>query len=284
MKLFDSQIQPMVLYGAEVWGLDAASLHVEKVHLFALKKFLGVSLKTPNNIVYGETNRYPLKITAALKCIRFWLKLTQMEQHRLPRKAYEMLYQLDERGKLNWVTKVRRKLYESGFGFVWLNQGVENQALFLRTFRDRLIACQWQDWNSHLEDSNRYDMYNLINPSHSIPLYLTMKLDRHMKRIVTKFRFGISELKTHHFYYRQGSERDLICPLCGKTEENEMHFVLVCPWLAELREQFIPKKFTRQPCLNRFIMLITSRNENVVKQLALYLYKAFRLRDTLCNS
>ena len=38
-KLFDSQVQPIALYGAELWGLETAAVHCEKVDLFALKKF-----------------------------------------------------------------------------------------------------------------------------------------------------------------------------------------------------------------------------------------------------
>ena len=63
LKIFDTQIQPIVLYGAEIWGLDAAAVHCEKIHLFALKKFLGVSLQTPNDLVYGETARYPITVS-----------------------------------------------------------------------------------------------------------------------------------------------------------------------------------------------------------------------------
>ena len=54
MKLFDSQIQPIVQYGAEVWGLDKAAVCCEKVHLFALKRFLGVSTRTPNDLIYAR--------------------------------------------------------------------------------------------------------------------------------------------------------------------------------------------------------------------------------------
>jgi hypothetical protein len=283
ITLFDSQIQPILQYGAEVWGLDTASTHCEKVHLFALKKFLGVSLKTPNDLVYGETNRYPIRIASAIKCIRYWLKLTHMEQFRLPRKAYNMLYLLDEKGKINWVTKVRNALCENGFGFVWFNQGVENQALFVRLFRDRLIDSQWQEWHFRMENSRRYDMYCLINPLHCIPLYLTMKIDRHLKRIVTKFRFGVSELNIHHFYYRRITERDLLCPLCNNAVENEIHFLFICPRLIKLREQFIPHKFVRQSCQFKLVMILSSINEDIIKQLALYLYKAFKFRDTLAN-
>ena len=48
MKLFDAQVQPIVQYGAEIWGMDKAAQHCEQVHLFALKKILGVEMRTPN--------------------------------------------------------------------------------------------------------------------------------------------------------------------------------------------------------------------------------------------
>ena len=38
LKLFDFQVQPIALYGAELWGLETTAVHFEEVHLFALKK------------------------------------------------------------------------------------------------------------------------------------------------------------------------------------------------------------------------------------------------------
>ena len=58
-KLFDTQIQPMLNYGAEVWGLEADHTPIERIHLFAIKRFLNTSIRTPNAIVYGETGRLP---------------------------------------------------------------------------------------------------------------------------------------------------------------------------------------------------------------------------------
>ena len=70
-----------------------------------------------------------------------------------------MLNVLDSRGKTNWVSKVKQKLYELGFGFVWLNQGVENIKRFVHVLRVRMIDCQWQEWSARIEDSNRFDMF-----------------------------------------------------------------------------------------------------------------------------
>ena len=80
LKLFDAQVQPIAQYGSGLWGLDKAAIHIEKVHLYALKR--------PNDLVYGETDRFPITLNSAVRCIRYWLKLTCMGEDRLPHKAY----------------------------------------------------------------------------------------------------------------------------------------------------------------------------------------------------
>ena len=83
-----------------------------------------------------------------------------------------MLLELDARDKNNWVTRVRMKLYEFGFGFVWLNQGVGDVNGFIRVFRKRLINCRWQNWNYHVQNSNRFGFYRLFRPLLCIPTYI----------------------------------------------------------------------------------------------------------------
>ena len=58
-KIFDAQIQPILIYGSELWGLDDMSI-IERVHISSLKKILNVSLFTPNIMVYGDIGRYEL--------------------------------------------------------------------------------------------------------------------------------------------------------------------------------------------------------------------------------
>ena len=263
LKIFDCQIQPIVQYGAEVWGLYESVAHCEKVHMFALKKFMGVSLQTPNDLVYCETGRYPITVNSAVKCIRYWLKLTRMDASRLPRKAYNMLRILDGRCQNNWVTKVRMTLYEHGFDFVWLNQGVEDVNGFIDMYRKRLIDCSWQNVNEHIETSDRFSFYRQFSTAPFLPLYMEMNMGRHIKLIMSRFRMGISELAVHHYRYRFATQQQMMCPLCNESEENELHFVLVCPFYSDLRRQLVPLKYYRQPCLYKLVMLISSRNEHI---------------------
>ena len=74
-KLFAVQNQLILNYGAEVWGLEADLKVVERIHLFALKRFLNVSSRTPNVMVYGETGRYPLFVNIFVKSVKYWWRI-----------------------------------------------------------------------------------------------------------------------------------------------------------------------------------------------------------------
>ena len=134
---------------------------------------------------------------------------------------------------------VRCKLYQYGFGFVWMNQGVEEINQFLHVFRERLIVCRWQEWHSHVETSDRFNVYRTFCTIHDTKTYLKMNVDRHLKFKLT----SISDIAVHHCRYKRHTDKDLICPLCRVAQETELHFVLCCSVLRTLRAQFIPLKF-----------------------------------------
>ena len=116
---------------------------IDNVHLFGLKHCLGVDRRTPNDLVYGEVGRFPIEIIASVRCIRYCLKLTRMDEHRLPLIAYKMLLNLDQRGKAKWVTNVRKTLCVNGFSDVWDNLGVGclSAFFFLGSSGNDLLTC-----------------------------------------------------------------------------------------------------------------------------------------------
>ena len=284
LRLFDAQIQPILQYGSEIWGMEKAAHYCERIHLFGLKKFLAVDIRTPNDFVYKELNRYPITINSTVSCIRYWLKLIEMDYDRLPKKAYLMLCKLDERGKLTWATNVRMCLYRHGFGEVWMWQGVGRINEFLSVFKQRLTDCRWQNWNDHVQNSERFAMYkSFCNVDYSVPMYLQVNIHKHLKFIMTRFRFGVSDLVVHRHRYKScnNAAANLICPLCKNDEENEVHFLLSCPFLEDLRKQFITPKFYESPNAFELCRLLSSDDIETVKNLCIYLYRAFKVRQSL---
>ena len=121
-QLFDAQIKPMLLYASEVWGTSRLA-NIEIAHLFACKRLLSVSDKTPNHMVYGETGRYPLYIDSTISSLRYWYKLSKMPMTRFPKQALVMLKNCLDTNTThknrNWAGSIKDCLESYGFHDVW---------------------------------------------------------------------------------------------------------------------------------------------------------------------
>ena len=280
-KLFDARVVPMLLYAAEIWGVHNFN-QVEKVHLFACKRFLNVSLHTPNYIVYGELNRYPILVLSAVRCISYWFRLCYLPRNRLASKAYHMLKALDERGKTTWVTHVKNLLCSTGFGFVWISQQVGNQKAFLNTFKQRLIDCFMQQWHEKISSRPRYTLYNSFKSALEPEKYFDVIYSKYVRNMYIRFRSGVTELKSNKFRY----EQDVLiqaCPLCNHIPEDEVHFLFYCPNYNSLRTKYLHNinlDFYRHHKLT----ILNSQNDETIVSLAKFIFYAFKLRKDASNS
>jgi hypothetical protein len=249
----------MLLHGSEIWGLQQHT-EIEKVHLFALKKLLNVSPKTPNDMVYGETGRHPLYVFTYISCIKYWLRLTSMENFRLPKKAYNMQLALHNSGKVCWVSQVREVLYTFGFGFVWENQGVQTRNVFIRVFKQRLIDCHSQNWHEHINESVRFNVYRTFKKTLQLEPYFNVVANKHIRDILIRFRVGASDIRTHKMRYKVLSPQDLKCPLCDASLEDELHTLFYCKALSDLRAKYIPERYSKYPSFQTLEAMMQDAN------------------------
>jgi hypothetical protein len=117
----------------------------------------------------------------------------------------------------------------------------------------------------------------MFKTSNVVEPYLLMNINRFVKCTLTKLRFGISAIAVHsQRYSRSPSANDLMCHLCKSACEDEVHFVLCCPALEDLRRILIRPKYYQYPSTFKLTLLLSSNNENTFRNLALYLYKSFK--------
>ena len=89
LKLFDSLVEPILLYGSEVWGFENTCSR-EKHHLQFCEKILQVRATTPSYIIYGKLGCYPLSIKIKLRMISFWNRFISNE-NILSSKLYKLV-------------------------------------------------------------------------------------------------------------------------------------------------------------------------------------------------
>jgi hypothetical protein len=108
-KIFDTQIKPILLYGAELWGFQRYEV-LERIQTLACKRYLKLGRNTPSLMVLGECGRLPIYYNSLFRCIKYWTKLLRMPNNRYPRKAYCMLYNLDIAQRHTWATSVKKHI------------------------------------------------------------------------------------------------------------------------------------------------------------------------------
>ena len=278
-KLFDAQIKPMMLYAAELWGIasDESIATIEKVHMFACKRLLGVTPRTPNALVQAELNRYPLKIDAQTRAVKYWAKLQRLEDHRLPKQAY--LRELNEVNKPNnWAEEIRKILVTNGYAYVWENGGIEFIKSFCRSFKQRLIDQFWQNWHAELYNSDRYEIYRSLKLNHSLETYVESLSISKFRSVYARFRMGITKIRNNErFHHPLSSRKCLVCEL--DENEDESHFLLKCPLYDDLRQRFLLRCWITLHSLT-VIDLIANDNPAVIKNTALFIYYALTLRES----
>ena len=94
LKIFKTVIEPIVLYGSEVWGPLAKpdfskwEKHpTESLHAEFCKMILHVQRKTPNNACRAELGQYPLLINIEKRAIKFWQHLNHSDPNSYHYKA-----------------------------------------------------------------------------------------------------------------------------------------------------------------------------------------------------
>ena len=105
-------------------------------------------------------------------------------------------------------------------------QGVGNVNLFIKEFKLRLLDCFKQDWHADLGSHDFYNVYSNFNQSLVLSQYLRTLNNISMRRVFTRFRIGMSALKSHYLQYRPfARDRDINCPLCNTPETEVFIFI-----------------------------------------------------------
>ena len=277
-KVFDSKISSILLYGSEIWGMKSPQC-IEQLHIYACKRFLKVNVNACNDAILGDLGRYPLYINAHKRCIKYWLRLLQLPRERYSRLSYEMLLYYHNTGHDNWVTDIKNNLYSNGFGYIWDAQSVENPKLFLSQYMQCVKDQYQQLWHANCTENCKLNYYSSFKSVLSVEKYvLCIDIDK-FRRCLGNFRSSAHSLmveKGRHY----GLDREhRICPYCESLQEDEFHLLLVCPLYSELRSKYLPKYYTTHVNVEKFTNLMSTVNVNLTRNLAMYIYYAFKKRN-----
>ena len=163
------------------------------------------------------------------------------------------------------------------FAHVWEGQFVQNERVFLRNLKEKLVEEYCNNWYQALWKSDRYSFYRLFKVVWTKENYLSALDRKPFRDVFVQFRTGFSDLYCHKSRY-QGNEDNLyVCPSCRETFECEIHFLCTCPVYEDLRLKYLSND-VRSLLLSNFEDVLSSQDRSEIRSLAVYLYYAFKRR------
>ena len=189
---------------------------------------------------------------------------------------------LDKPNVKNWCSLLRNLLYSLGFQEIWYFQTVGNTKLFLSLVKQRINDQFIQNWNERLETSSRASFYRSIGIFQFQPYLNIVNLSQYRKCLsrlrLSSHRLSVETGRWHKPISIPQNERK--CIFCD-TLEDEYHFVLECKLYTALRKQYVSSFYWKRPNMFKFTCLMKSENEKTMKNLGIYVYKAFALRTSM---
>ena len=177
----------------------------------ACKRFLGVPLRTPNKMVYGELGRYPPFVNSTLRCPKYWLRVLTMDDIRIPKQAYKMMILMAESEKKCWVTQVKNVLSKNGFLLCLVTTRGWRRKYFLCELKQRLPDNFIQEWNATIRNKDRYFPYRNVKSIFEPEQYLSA-LEIYWFRVgLCQLRLGVLPINNNlHRYSACAIQRNCV--------------------------------------------------------------------------
>ena len=161
----------------------------------------------------------------------------------------------------------------------WYNQGVGNETLFVSIFRQRCLDIDFQNWCDEINSYSKLRIYRLFKINLATEPYLTIQMKPVFRLALFKFRVSAHSLMVEKGRHLGLQLNERKCPICLDVVEDEFHFLFVCPLYDDLRNQYIPSFYTRQPLSQyKFIELMNNRKPETIRNCARYLFYASQKR------
>ena len=241
IKIFDSCIAPILLYGSEICApyithdyTKWESTPIERIHTQYLKRLLGVNRSTTNILVREQTGRNPLLASTLTRNINYIKYLNNKCNSTLVKQALD--YETSKKDNRQTILSLVQ-IHENT-----LTLQIANNDDIWTISKYKLSKAVYEEFNSLLQGQiplyTKAATYKLFKDRIKFENDLTNIKNR--KQRVTKLR-----LSDHNLLIEEGRRRrpripreERLCPLCSQEVGNEIHFLITSDAYTEKFELF----------------------------------------------
>lgn len=275
LKLFDSLITPILMYGCEIWGVYNLK-EVDKLHYRFCKHILGVKPQTSNSAVLGELGRYPLSVRCKERALKYWTKIMRNTDNIIHMLYLEQLQNIHVNRNTNWAVSLHKLLDDLGFTNV--HTAFNGNVNYLPMFKQRLCDQYIQVWNTLVTSQPKLDSYVLYKKDFKYEKYLDIVSNDYMRKEMSRLRLSSHSLLIETGRYNNVVRNLRLCKCCNlNVVESEFHFMLCCPLYRNLRQKYcINVSF---PTKQKFNMLMSCNSNKTIRNISRFIHHAMLTRQ-----
>jgi hypothetical protein len=222
-KMYESMVDPIIFYGAGVWGTKNFHQPVT-IQNRAQRLFLGVHKYACNEAVNGDMGWRSASAKQQLWVLRLWNHLCEMDEDRLCKKFFNIDHKFK---RSNWSAGVKKMLKSITGDDLYFNS---KAPLGTQEAGEVLDMADELSWGVQLEKKSKLRTYRIFKNEFKTENYVRKYLSKGSRAVLAQFRVGITPLKIEiGRFYRIPLEFRL-CEFCLHHDviEDETHFLLEC--------------------------------------------------------
>ena len=297
-RIFDTQIAPILEYGAEVWYGGKPIKSLETVHTAFVKHVLGVKKQTSNLSIYGESGRFPLEVRQQIMICKYWSRIITLDKDNPLVPIYNELRLLHNAGQKTWLRTAQNVLSQADVMIEFDENHHDILTLvragnFIRSCKDALISRFRDQWSHDINNHMAHPIlrtYSLFKDQHLVEPYLLSNISYKFKRCIAKLR-----VSSHRLGIETGRHKkpplplnQRLCQYCsGSHIDDELHFVIRCQHNQEARVKLYEiahehiANFLYLTDLDKMIKIFQCESPEVIYEFGKFIYTSFQNRDTI---
>lgn len=287
IKLLDSTVFSVLLYGAPLWGLRYIN-ELEIIQTDFYKKLLCLPRNTPHCIVRLECGATRIAYKLLQLAWRWVIRVLEMTDDRLPKICYLRLLSASSyspNSKYNWVCQLKDILVTVDYSwilketdpFVWKI----HEPQFLNRYGNFLRAQDYEEALRCRAMQIRFE-YTLNSP------FINFRCPPYFCKVMAQLRMAttyVCKITVKGFSYSICSKEN--CSICNLHEpESLTHIFFDCPHYLPLRTHFIKPLLNNQLIVNKqaslqFILDCSSFRK--IRNVYFFVVNSLRIRAFLRN-
>ncbi len=307
IRLFETMIQPVLLYGSEVWGIYgwrknsvcciknfilSRNHRYESLHSKICKHILGIDRQCPDILAKAELGRYPLMGNIIKYTYSYWQHILLSEKSSLIQLALTVNINLDRKGFTSYysrikglltITEQREMIYPSEKAKIKYESNKLRSSYY--KIYDKFFF-QYLNDRAKCPSAGKFTMYCLVKKNYNCERYIHKMKSNLLRRHLTGLRCAANLMPINKLRKQNIPRENRLCHLCENNRlGNELHILLHCKneTLLKYRKSFFNSVTMFCPQFDKlnndqaFIYLLNCSDDRMNQIFAIFLERVHKL-------